>query len=93
MRIDLNGPTATPITNEQRHNVAAAKHVEQQVATDDQTTFSTDAVEVKSLVAKALQLPEVRQEKVDALRQAIRNGEYEVEPSKIADALIKETHR
>jgi negative regulator of flagellin synthesis FlgM len=45
---------------------------------------------VKSLVSQALSTPEVRQEKVNALRQSISSGEYKLDPGKIAGAIISE---
>jgi flagellar biosynthesis anti-sigma factor FlgM len=38
--------------------------------------------------AAASQLPEVRQERVDALQQQIASGSYQVAPQDVADALL-----
>ncbi len=42
----------------------------------------------RALAAEAAQLPEVRQEKVSALRQAVRSGEYRPDPEQVAGALF-----
>jgi len=43
---------------------------------------------VKSLMAAALRAPEIRQEKVAALAQRIREGSYEVGSQELAGAMI-----
>jgi flagellar biosynthesis anti-sigma factor FlgM len=35
-----------------------------------------------------MSVPQIRQDKVEALRQSIQNGEYRVEPEKIAQAIL-----
>ena len=42
----------------------------------------------RALATEAAQLPEVRQEKVSALRQAVRSGEYRPDPEQVAGALF-----
>jgi len=56
----------------------------------DQTGFSFDQTQVQSLAAQVLAQPEIRQAKVQALQQAIGNGEYSVPPSHVADALASD---
>lgn len=89
MRIDSNRPVATDLTAEKAKNngkgdsAAAASGPAQDV-------FSVDTVSIGALQSKALSAPEVRQEKVQALRDAIRNGSYELDPKKIADAMLRD---
>jgi flagellar biosynthesis anti-sigma factor FlgM len=54
----------------------------------DPTRFSFDRSRVQSLEAQVLAQPEVRAAKVQALRQAIGQGDYSVPPSQVADALV-----
>jgi len=54
----------------------------------DQAHFSFD--QVQSLKTKVLAQPEIREAKVQALQQAIGNGEYSVPANKLAEALISE---
>jgi flagellar biosynthesis anti-sigma factor FlgM len=56
----------------------------------DQTRFSFDQTRVQSLEAHVLAQPEIREAKVQSLRQAIGNGEYSVPASQVADALVSE---
>lgn len=56
--------------------------------TGDRATLSSEGSTVPELVLKALKVPEVRQEKVNALRAAVSSGTYSVDPAKIAEAII-----
>ncbi len=53
----------------------------------DQTSFSFDQTRVQALEAQVLAQPEIRQAKVQALQQAVGNGEYSVSAGQIADAM------
>lgn len=92
MRIDLNGISLNGMEREDKTKKTGAKpasspHVE------DKASLSTDTLNLSSLEAKVQAAPEVRQEKVEALRQAIQNGEYEVDPQKIAHAILEHNKR
>jgi flagellar biosynthesis anti-sigma factor FlgM len=56
----------------------------------DQTRFSFDQARVQSLQSQVLAQPEIRGAKVQALRQAIGNGEYSVPSSEVANALVND---
>jgi flagellar biosynthesis anti-sigma factor FlgM len=60
----------------------------QGVSQDDRATLSSDTTSVSSLVSTALNSPEVRQGMVDSLRQAISDGQYQVDPASIAAAMV-----
>lgn len=49
----------------------------------DTASFS----QISGLVAKAMDQPEVRMDKVESIQAQIAAGTYEVSPSKIADAM------
>jgi flagellar biosynthesis anti-sigma factor FlgM len=53
----------------------------------DWTSFQSDSHSVVSLTSQALNSPEVRQGTVDALRQSVNGGQYQVDPGKIATAI------
>jgi negative regulator of flagellin synthesis FlgM len=61
-----------------------------QVQGEDTASLSSGASRVASLAAKAMEAPEIRQDKVSALRDAIRSGKYSVDSQKVADAMLKE---
>lgn len=55
---------------------------------EDQAQLSGAHVQVQALTAQALQFPEVRQEKVNALRQLVLNGTYQPGSKQVAEALF-----
>jgi flagellar biosynthesis anti-sigma factor FlgM len=98
MKLDLNGmppslqiakAAATPTTTVQD---ADKDHDASSVAassdTADRTTFQSGSTNVKALVDTALATPEVRQDKVDNLKQAITSGTWKFDAGKVADAMI-----
>lgn len=56
----------------------------------DRTTLSTSSSAVASLVSQAMASPEVRQDKVNALKQQIASGNYNIDPSRIASGIASE---
>jgi len=92
MRIDLNhGPQTLPEPNRSSpQNAGAAGGASSSTAAsgEDQAVLSGAHAQVQSLVAQAFQLPEVREERVLALRQAIQSGHYESSPEKVAGAMF-----
>jgi len=53
----------------------------------DQAQLSRDGGTVQQLKTMLSQVPEVRQDRVDALRQAIGNGSYQVSDQQLGDAI------
>jgi flagellar biosynthesis anti-sigma factor FlgM len=91
MRIDsynsanqLTGDAASPAVNGQGAAPAG------QADAGDRATLTSDSASLNSLVGLALNSPEVRQDKVDSLSQSINNGEYELDPAKIASSMLDE---
>jgi flagellar biosynthesis anti-sigma factor FlgM len=41
------------------------------------------------LASQAMNSPEIRQDKVDSLRQSVSSGSYQVDATKIAGALVE----
>jgi negative regulator of flagellin synthesis FlgM len=91
MRIDLN-QAASQIANESNPKPVDAENV---AASDlansgDRTTLTSTQQSLNSLVSTAMSSPEVRQDRVDSLKQAISDGTYELDPEKIAASMIDE---
>lgn len=90
MRIDQNyGPQGTPETN----SGGAQRGASNTPATnsplgEDQAQLSGAHTQVQALATLAAQLPEIRQEKVQALRLAVNSGQYQVRPQDVATALV-----
>jgi negative regulator of flagellin synthesis FlgM len=95
MRIDpfssVASQVSSDLSSQQLSAQAVASARSQGVAQDDRTSLSSDTASVNSLVSTALSSPEIRQGRVDNLRQAISNGEYQVDPASIAAAMVGES--
>jgi flagellar biosynthesis anti-sigma factor FlgM len=94
MRIDAYNLAASDVTSDaslQQASAGAKNVIQSGDAGDaDRATLSSDSVSPKSLVSLALNSPAVRQDKVDSLTQAVQNGDYELDPAKIASAMVDE---
>jgi len=92
MRIDLNhGPQSSIETNRsgtQSTGAAASSSANRVVSGEDQAELSGAHAQVQALVAQASQLPEIRQERVHALRQAVQSGHYQPSPEQVAGAMF-----
>jgi flagellar biosynthesis anti-sigma factor FlgM len=92
MRIDLN--QASPgLSESSRADSQGSTSVGNQssangVLGEDQAQLSGTHAQVQVLTAQALQLPEVRQEKVNALRQVVQEGSYQPSSDQIAEAVF-----
>lgn len=91
MKIELNAPTLDGVTSAKANRPETGGGQDVQGPEEDKATLSASQANVQALVAKALSSPEIRQDKVEALRQAIGKGEYKVDPGEIADAMIQES--
>jgi len=89
MRVDLNpGTQPAPETNHSHPQSASKGLGGIQGFGEDQAQLSGSHAQVGALAAQAAQLPEVRQERVAALRQAVAGGSYRPQPEKTAGALV-----
>lgn len=92
MRINPNQgteplPETGPASGQSTASAAASSYSSNPLG-EDQTQLSGAHVQVQALAAQALQLPEIRQEKVSALRQTILSGTYHPDTQQVADALL-----
>ncbi|MGA2417500.1 MAG: flagellar biosynthesis anti-sigma factor FlgM [Candidatus Sulfotelmatobacter sp.] len=91
MRIDLNvGAQSLPESNRStsQGSVDGASAVPSHPLGEDQAQLSGTHLQVQSLVAQALQIPEIREEKVNSLRQAVLGGSYQPSPTQVAEAVF-----
>ena len=93
MRIDLNSQTQSPPENSRTgsSSTAAVSNISSSANNplgEDQANLSGTHVQIQSLAAQVLQFPEVRQEKVNALRQVVLDGSYQPTSKQIASALL-----
>jgi flagellar biosynthesis anti-sigma factor FlgM len=87
MRIGLNSPDPQRVSTETSTSSAAVRQAGKAPG-EDADSFSSDTVTLSALASRALQMPEVRQERVDSLRQSIASGQYEVDAHSIAGAML-----
>jgi flagellar biosynthesis anti-sigma factor FlgM len=89
MKIEGINPAATQLPVD---NVAArvpnGTPASTQAAAQDWTSFHSDSTSVQSLTSQALNSPEVRQGTVDALREQVSSGQYQLDATKIASGII-----
>jgi negative regulator of flagellin synthesis FlgM len=81
-RTEVSRPNGTTLTSPV--NGATAK------TAGDQIAVSATGREIGQLVDRAKSLPDIRQERVDSLRQLIESGKYEVPSKTIAAAILRD---
>ena len=91
MRINLNSEpqqvTESSRSGAQNTAPASSSLSANSALAPDQAQLSTVHAQVQALAAQAVQLPEVRQERVVALRQAVQNGSYRPSSEQVAQAV------
>jgi flagellar biosynthesis anti-sigma factor FlgM len=90
MRIDSNqGPQQLNESNTSgSQNPVGANNISSSVIGEDQAQLSGTHAQVEALAAQAAQLPEVREERVLTLRQAVQSGQYSPSPDQVAGAVV-----
>jgi flagellar biosynthesis anti-sigma factor FlgM len=89
MKIEVNNPVvALQPASGNGKTVSSNTSAEAVGSTEDRTTFHTDTQSVQTLTSQAMQLPEVRQDKVEELSQAVSSGQYQTDASSIADGIL-----
>jgi len=96
MRIDPNSQSPEQV---QQNAFQDAKNSASQKAEQDpnsgatggvQVQLSTSSNQVAALAQQAASAPAVRTDRVDALRQAVRNGDYSVSNEQVAAAMYSD---
>ena len=92
MRIDLTQAAASQIATEPNSKQAGAANtaVSGLAGGEDRTTLASDTQSLSSLVSNAMSSPEIRQDKVDSLTQAVNSGQYQLDPGAIASSMLNE---
>jgi negative regulator of flagellin synthesis FlgM len=94
MRIDLNQPPRTQLYRS--NSSAEAKKTAQQATVgavspaNDVVALSSGGTAVQTLRAQMDQVPDIRQQRVSELQQAVRQGSFQVSPDRIAGAMLGE---
>ena len=90
MRVGLNTTQLHEIAAKKNGDQRAAAAHEVEAAGEGASVSLQGAAKVGSLVTQALQTPEVRADKVAALRQAIASGQYKVDAQAVAQKMLNE---
>jgi flagellar biosynthesis anti-sigma factor FlgM len=92
MRIDLFNSQASQVSGQPDPKQVKTQDVatSEVDAGGDRTTLTSASGSIGSLVSEAMKSPEIRQDKVESLQQAIGNGQYQLDPEQIAGAMIDE---
>jgi flagellar biosynthesis anti-sigma factor FlgM len=89
MRIDSGIPLQSKLEIERTQKKPAGGSQSGQ-ASGVTSELSPDVVRLSSLEVQAESAPDVRQEKVNALRDAISSGTYQVSNESLADAILRD---
>ena len=96
-QVDLNAISSAHTRQTQRTDSARPSGVGSKAnassaakTVSDQVDVSAAAKEIGQLVERAKSLPGIRQERVDALRERIESGQYDVSAQTIADAILRD---
>lgn len=92
MRVDLTNVAANQVAAEPNPNQVSANSATASglSGSEDRTTFKSDTQSLSSLVGTAMSSPEIRQDKVASLQQAINSGNYKLDPQEIAGSMVDE---
>jgi flagellar biosynthesis anti-sigma factor FlgM len=91
MRVDLTNYGTESVDKGKPERVRTAATPSEHGSTaagPDNAHFSFDQARVLALRNQVLAQPEVRQQRVDLLRQSLGKGEYSVTDTQVADAII-----
>ena len=88
MRIDLNSVPQGSAAQKSEKSSAGKRA---QLNTTDNASLPEDKVSLSSLVQQALQVPPMREDKIESLRAAILSGQYSINTNQIAAAILAST--
>jgi negative regulator of flagellin synthesis FlgM len=94
MKIYGNKPSVINDPSSNIQKTTSLKQKENTTSTAAEETVSKDKVEIsgrmKELMALISQIPEVRNDKLEAIKKAIESGNYKIDPLKIAERILRE---
>jgi negative regulator of flagellin synthesis FlgM len=92
LNVDKASPAGTRPVDAQRTNGPQVPVVDVRppVQGTDRVEISTRAADMEGLVDKVRSMPEVRQDKVDDVRERLTSGKFNPSDTDIADAIINE---
>lgn len=90
MRVQTNIPTQTELISSAKTQNVTSSPVQGLSSSQSSSTpdVTVNLSQISGLVKGAMSQPEVRMDKVEALKSQIAAGTYVVDPQKIAEAMI-----
>jgi flagellar biosynthesis anti-sigma factor FlgM len=88
MRIGLNSPDLQGVSTETAAASNATVGKTRAASGEVGDSFPEDTVTISSLALRALQTPDMRHDQVGSLQQEVFNGQYELDPRAIAEAML-----
>jgi flagellar biosynthesis anti-sigma factor FlgM len=88
MRIGPNPPDLQGVSNKTAAGSTTATGKTRPALSEDGDSFPEDTVTISSLALRALQTPDIRHDQVSSLQQTVSAGQYELDPSAIAEAML-----
>ena len=88
MRIDLN--TGAAVSGSHAEKTASSHPTQSSAGQNDHSRVSEGETSVGKLETAALNSPEVRSEKVQALRLQLQSGTYQVSPAQVASSILEQ---
>jgi len=90
MRIGPNISDLQGISSSRADNSSSLASAGKSAGVEQTESFPEDMVSLSSLKSKAMQTPDVREEKVASLQQSVASGLYQLNPKAIAAAMMGE---
>lgn len=94
MKVTTNIDSIDKLNNEYiRKDLKKAKDTEtstSNLASDDSVEISSEALNLKDMQAAAMQAPDVRAEKVAAIKTQVESGTYQISHEQLAEQMIEE---
>jgi flagellar biosynthesis anti-sigma factor FlgM len=87
MRIDISQTSDNSVELEKSSKSQQPTATPDSSSIVDRASLQSDTTTVSALVQKAMAVPDVRQERVDQLRQQIQSGTYQHDPASTATAM------
>lgn len=98
MKIDANKPTEIQDQRRGAQNVQKSTGVEpkgkaadaRKTSTGDTVDISHKSKEIADIMSAVNQLPDVRNSKVQEIKQRVETGTYTIDPRNVAEKILKE---
>lgn len=88
LNVQVSGQNVKKVSEEQAINARSNRGVES--FSKDRVDISERAKEAARLMEEIRSLPDIREQRVEELREAIKSGRYRVDPLKLAEKIMGE---